>query len=547
VRNLVLPFFLFAAGMPAQSITGDWAGSLPAGGGVLRLLFHFSQSADGSLAATFDSLDQNARGMAISSIKLAGSKLTLSSQQVNGAFDGSLSPDGGTIEGSWTQRETTPLTLHRVVRSEIAGDWSGILDAGQKLRLVFHLTGTTAGIQATLDSLDQGAKGIPVSSATLEGRTLTMALAAVGGAFRGTLSADGSTLEGSWTQGQSFPLVLKRGSFAAPPPRRPQNPVKPYPYVEEEVVYQNPSGGFNLAATLTLPRGKGPFPAVLLITGSGPQDRDEALMGHRPFLVLADFLTRKGIAVIRADDRGVGKSGGRFDSATTADFATDAEAGITYLKSRPEVDRGQIGLIGHSEGGVIAPMVAARNHDVAFIVMMAGSGVPGDQLLPEQAAQLAEAAGVPHAAARFAAEQERRILALVDEEKDPTVLRQKVRAVAGANLADEALGAQIAALRAPWMRYFLSYDPATALHKVTCRVLVLNGSLDRQVPPGQNLPAIRAALEKAGNKHFEILELPGLNHLFQTAKTGSVAEYEQIEETIAPAVLEKIAGWILKR
>jgi hypothetical protein len=322
--------FCFIVISSAQNITGDWEGSLHAGGGVLRLLFHFSQSVEGSLTATFDSLDQNAPGIPVSSIRLKDSQLNLASAAVNGTFEGKVSAGGSTIAGTWTQGEQLPLTLHRVVMSDIAGDWNGTLDAGtQKLRVLFHFTASTDGLTATLDSLDQSAKGIPVSRVTRDGATVRMEVAMVGGWFSGTLSADGSTIDGTWTQGAPLPLVLKRGApRPAQPPKRPQNPVKPYPYAEEEVTYRNPGGGFTLAATLTIPRGKGPFPAVMLITGSGPQDRDEALMGHRPFFVLADYLTRKGIAVLRADDRGVGKSGGKFAGATTADFATDAEAGV---------------------------------------------------------------------------------------------------------------------------------------------------------------------------------------------------------------------------
>jgi fermentation-respiration switch protein FrsA (DUF1100 family) len=271
-------------------------------------------------------------------------------------------------------------------------------------------------------------------------------------------------------------------------------------------------------------------------------------LGHKPFLVLSDYLTRRGIAVLRADKRGIGKSTGNLAVATTADFATDAEAGVAYLKTRSEVDPHKIGLVGHSEGGVIAPMVAARNSDVAFIVMMAGDGVPGDQIIVEQVRLLDEVAGASKEKAAEAAVQERELLTLVEAEKNEAALDKKLREQLAADGVPEAqIGVSIQSLTSPWYRYFLTYDPATALRKVACPVLVLNGSKDLQVPPAQNLPAIRKALEDGGNKHFEIDEMPGLNHLFQTAKTGSPTEYAQIEETISPAVLDKIAGWILKQ
>jgi fermentation-respiration switch protein FrsA (DUF1100 family) len=349
--------------------------------------------------------------------------------------------------------------------------------------------------------------------------------------------------------GSPLPLTLKRIKDQSELElRRPQNPVKPYPYREEDVTYTIKAAGNTLAATLTVPPGKGPFPAVLLIVGSGPHDRDESLMGHKPFLVLSDYLTRKGIVVLRADKRGVGKSTGDYATATTADFAADAEAGVAFLKSRPEVDPHKIGLIGHSEGGIIAPLAAVADPDVAFIVLMAGSGVPGDQIIVEQARLIAEAGGETKEKAAADAEKERETLALVETEKDPAALNKLLGIkLAAEGVPDAQIAAQTKALTSPWIRYFLTYDPATALRKLTCPVLALSGEKDLQVPPAQNLPAIRKALEESGNKHVEVDELPGLNHLFQTAKTGSPSEYAQIEETMSPVALDKIAAWILKQ
>jgi hypothetical protein len=418
-----------------------------------------------------------------------------------------------------------------------------------KLRLVFHITNTEDGLTATMDSPDQNANGLPVTSVTRDGASLKMELKQIAGGFEGKIAQDLTTIEGTWTQrGSPLPLVLKRVKDAAElERRRPQNPVKPYPYRDEEVSYANPLASITLAATLTIPPGKGPFPAVLLIVGSGPHDRDEALMGHRPFLVLADYLTRHGIAVLRADKRGVGKSGGNFATGTTADFATDAEAGVAYLRKRPEVNPHKIGLIGHSEGGIIAPMVAARNPDIAFIVMLAGPGVPGDEILVAQSRLLAEAAGQSPAEAEKNANQEREVLALVKNEKDNAALESELRKRLAGKVPDAQLGAQIKALTSPWYQFFLAYDPAGALRKVRCPVLALNGEKDLQVPPKLNLPAIRQALEEGGNKHFETAELPGLNHLFQTARTGAPSKYAEIEETMSPVALEKMAGWILNQ
>jgi hypothetical protein len=323
--------------------------------------------------------------------------------------------------------------------------------------------------------------------------------------------------------------------------------VKPYPYREEEVAYKNPAANIELAATVTIPEGKGPFPAVLLMAGSGPHDRDETHMGHKPFLVLADYLTRKSIVVLRADKRGVGKSGGDYSHAVMADFASDADAGVAYLKTRVEVDPHKIGLVGHSEGGVEAPMSAAHNPDVAFVVMLAGTGVPGDQLLPEQMRRLEEAAGKSKDEIDKDVAVQRDILAIVEKDKDDAALDKDLREKLAGKVPDAQMGMQIKAVSSPWFRGLLEYDPAPTLSQLTCPVLVLNGEKDVQVPPEQNLPPIRKALETGGNKNFEIDELPGLNHLFQTAKTGGIGEYSEIEETMSPVAMEKVASWILKQ
>ena len=436
--------------------------------------------------------------------------------------------------------------------SDIDGAWMGTLDAGTaKLRVVFHFVNTADGLTATMDSLDQDMKGLPVTKVTRNGSSLKLELKQIPGVgvFEGTIDKDRESISGTWSQsGNSLPLQLKRVKDSAEMERpRPQNPTKPYPYREEEVSFENSGAGIKLAGTLTIPPGKDPFPGVVLVAGSGAHDRDEALMGHRPFLVLSDYLTRRGIAVLRYDKRGVGESEGTYATATTSDFADDAEAGLAYLERRGEIDQRKIGLIGHSEGGMIAPLLAARNSSVAFIVMMAGPGIPGDELLVEQTLLIAEANGQTHETAEKAAGEERIILSLVKDETDSAVLEKKLREQLTGQVPEAQIGAAIKSTSSPWFRYFISYDPAAALRRVKCPVLAVIGSKDLQVPPEQNIPAIRKALEDAGNQKFEIDELPGLNHLFQTAKTGSPAEYAQIEETISPAALEKIAAWVAKQ
>jgi hypothetical protein len=460
-------------------------------------------------------------------------------------FAASLHPTLPLLPLAHAQAPNTPPTY-------IDGVWQGTLHVGAvSLRAVFHITSSPTGLTSTFDSPDQGATGLPTTSTTLTGDTLTIDAKILQGGFTGTVSADHNTITGTWTQaGNSLPLTLTHVTNSAEiaAPRRPQNPTPPFPYQSVDVTYANPAGNDTLAATLTLPPGVGPFPAVLLIPGSGPHDRDEAIFGHKPFLVLADYLTRHGIIVLRADDRGVGHSTGNLATATTADLATDAEAGLTFLRSRPEVDPHRIGLIGHSEGGIIAPMIAARNKSVAFIVLLAGPGVPGSQLLPEQARLLALASGMSSdAAAKVATDETQLINLTLQAEKNPqdaAALDQQLRTQFATILPAARIDATVKVFTSPWFRFFLAYDPTTALSHVTCPVLALDGSKDVQVSAAQNLPAIRAALTAAGNTHFEAIELPGLNHLFQPATTGSPAEYAQIETTIAPEVLAKVAAWI---
>jgi fermentation-respiration switch protein FrsA (DUF1100 family) len=554
--------FTFAAGASAQAqdISGDWQGTLSAGGAELRLVLHITKSGDGNFTATLDSVDQAANGIPVNSISLKDSQLSLGIEAVHGTYEGKVAGDGKSISGTWSQGSALPLNFKRAVTvktehkpakpSDIDGAWMGSLDLGAiRLRVIFHIVNTEDGLIATMDSPDQNQNGVPTTSTKRDGMSLKIEMKAIGGIFEGKIAPDLQSIDGTFTQlGSPHDLLLKRVKDKAELElKRPQNPVKPYPYHEEEVSYDNKLQNVTLAATLTIPPGKGPFPGVVLITGSGPQDRDESLLGHKPFLVLSDYLTRHGIVVLRADDRGIGKSTGNFSTATTADFATDTEAGIAYLKTRPEVDVHKIGLIGHSEGGVIAPMIAARNKDVAFIVMMAGTGVPGDQILVAQSEAIEIASGKTAEEAAKDGAKEREVLKLVETEKDTGVLEKELKQKLTGEVAEAQIGMQIKQITSPWFRFFLTYDPASALRKVTCPVLALNGSLDTQVPPKLNLPAIRKALEEGGNKHFEVDELFGLNHLFQTAKTGAPAEYGEIEETISPAALAKISTWILKQ
>lgn len=444
----------------------------------------------------------------------------------------------------------------------LAGTWLGTLKVSvTEVRLVFNVkAGADGSLEATVDSPDQGATGLPVSRISLEQDRVMLALDKLQARFEGTVKEDNSVLDGKWIQsGVSLPLVMKRVA-EVPKLHRPQEPRKPYPYGEEELTYRNVADDVTLAATLTLPRGSGPFPAAILISGSGAQDRNETVFGHRPFLVLADFLTRRGIAVLRADDRGIGGSTGSSANATSEDFARDVLAGVAFLKTRKEIDPDRIGLIGHSEGGVIAPMAAVRSQDVSFMVLMAGPGVSGARIIEGQITRLLKAAGAEQALIDATLATQRQVCDIATHGTDVQAMRTQIRGVmtesmsrlgekekAALGYSDTFAEVQAAAAVSPWFRFFVSYDPRPTLMKVGCPVLAVNGALDVQVWADENLPAIEEALKAGGNPDVTIRKLSGLNHLFQTASTGDIREYARIEETFAPKALETIAQWIDSR
>ena len=438
--------------------------------------------------------------------------------------------------------------------NSFVGSWKGPLDAGAAtLTLVFHVAEAAGGgFEGTLDSPDQGATGIPATEVTVSGATLTFTVAALGARYVATLSPDGTTLTGTFTQGPAtIPLTLTRGEAEAP--LRPQNPTLPLPYRSQEVVVSNSAAGVTLAGTLTLPEGNGPFPAVVLVTGSGPQDRDETLLGHKPFLVLSDHLTRAGIAVLRYDDRGVGGSTGEFASATSRDFASDALAAVAFLHARR--DMGAVGIVGHSEGGLVGPMAAAESDAVDFVVMLAGPGITGREIVQLQSALIARADGASEETVRANNATQAELFDIVAAEPDPQAALPRLRAAlekASAALppgqaTPEAMEAQIAQLNSPWFRFFLTYDPRPTLARVDVPVLALNGSLDLQVPAEVNLREVGAALAAGHNQDATTRLLPGLNHLFQRAETGSPSEYANIQETMNPVALDAVSSWILQR
>lgn len=429
--------------------------------------------------------------------------------------------------------------------SKLQGLWTGAINAGiLTLRVALHIDKNGTG---KLDSLDQHIAGIPVTDIKVEMYRITFRVDSFHATYAGIVMDDGNRLDGEWNQGTDLPLVLMRDGLTQKL-KRPQTPQPPFPYTEQDVKYPSYARNVFLDGTLSIPNGAGPFPGVVLITGSGPQDRDESILGHKPFWVLADYLARRGVVVLRSDDRGTGKSSGRFNGSTTRDFADDVGGAVRFLRSREFV--GRIGLIGHSEGGLVAPMVASDpalgGNDVAFLVLLAAPGVPGDQVVIEQQILVSRAMGLPETLIEKNREREEKIISIARTESDPALARSRMRAALGEFAAGPAnlLDSRFEESTTPWFRFLISYDPGPALRALKQPVLALNGSLDVQVPPAQNLPAITWELEAGGNKDYEVVKLAGLNHFFQTATTGSPAEYGEIEETISPAVLNLIAEWI---
>jgi pimeloyl-ACP methyl ester carboxylesterase len=442
----------------------------------------------------------------------------------------------------------------------LTGTWLGKIKVpSMELRIVFRIELKDDKLTALLDSPDQGAKDIPVSDVIVNKDSVSLIVNSIGGRFDGKYFRDSTKLVGVWKQGGgTLPLEMSRVENVEEA-KRPQEPKPPYPYNSEEVTFENKSAGIKLAGTFTFPKEGTDFPTVVLITGSGPQDRNETVFGHKPFLVISDYLTRNGIAVLRYDDRGVGGSTGDFGKATSLDFAGDVEAAVDYLKTKKEVNKKEIGLIGHSEGGLIAPIVAVKDKDIAFIVLLAGPGLPGNELLPLQSELIMKAEGDKPENIEKVVNLNQKIFSLVNSEKDTAVFHQKLKELLKKSydsLSEEEkkeipdlkayTEQQFKTLTSPWFRFFLSYDPRPVLEKVKCPVLALNGGNDLQVPAKVDLSEIEKELNKGGNKDFKIVELPGLNHLFQPSETGKISEYAKIEETFSPNALKIIGDWIKK-
>ena len=433
---------------------------------------------------------------------------------------------------------------------DLVGRWEGAIRVGDaSIPVVIRVAQGPDGLIALMDSPAQNARDIPVAGLSEASGVVRFTVPMVGGRFEGARSGDGSTWTGTLSQGAaSMPLILTRTAATAEvappvPPNRPQTPVPPLPYTAEEVTFPNSGAGITLAGTLTLPEGAGPFPAVILLTGSGAQDRDETIFDHKPFAVWADALTRRGIAVLRYDDRGVGGSGGGSPDETTADFATDAVAAMDFLRTRPDIDAARIGLMGHSEGGLTALIAASNGAPAAFVVMIAGPSVSGADVLTEQAKQIVLASGGTEAQAlQTEAIQARFMLAVLNNRDDGPAAARAIEALA-AEIGQPAAQASVAArqMSSSWYRYFTAYDPADAIRALNVPMLAIYAERDRNVPAEQNAPHLRTL-----KPDVEVVVLPGLNHLMQPASTGLPGEYATITQTLAPEAVTAVTNWVVR-
>lgn len=453
-----------------------------------------------------------------------------------------------------------PIQAEIVAEPDLQGAWVGTLQVGNnQLRLRFNVSREKdRRYVATMDSIDQGASGIPVSRVSVQQQHVELEIAAAQALYLGEYQQTADKIQGKWQQGgQAFDLILSRQQQED---RKPQDPVKPYPYIEEEISFNNAVAGIQLAGTLTRPANSThAVPAVVLISGSGPQDRDQQLLGHRPFLVMADYLTRQGFAVLRFDDRGIGKSGGTFFQATSLDFASDVGAAVRYLQQRTDIRADQIGLIGHSEGGLIAPIVAQQQAGVSFLVLLAAPGVTGAEVSSNQFKRLLVSQGLNEKTVRYATAIYTNMNKFAAKQNQPTIaglnayyqqqwqalpedIKQQLLPLGGGTLSAERL----AELQNAWFIYFQQHDPYKWLSKTTLPTLVVYGSKDRQLDADVNLTAIEHALQDAKNSQYKLIRLPGLNHLFQEANTGRWDEYASISQTLSPTLLSNLANWLLQ-
>lgn len=544
-------------------VEDNWHAKLQIPTGTLSLIFVITQDEAGNLNAYMESPDQApGQKIPISEISVANEHLSIALAMLGASIEADWDEENQHWSGTFSQGIDLPIVIKRGLPADkptiegLDGDWKATINRnGVDLRLILHIDTTEHGTSAKIDSPDTMAMNITISDLTKEGDSVQYKLPVVDGVFSGTLT-DADTITGTWSVPGEDDIIItymRSAETDAPVVRnRPQVPTEPYGYTVEEVSYENPlAEDVTLAGTLTLPEGEGPFPAAILISGSGPQDRDETVFGHQPFLVLADHLTKQGIAVLRYDDRGTAQSTGDYSIATSADFATDANAAFAFLLTRSEINHESIGFVGHSEGGLIAPLAIQDNTAIAYMVMLAGPGTSSQQIVRSQNRLIALSLGTPEEDIANGEKINSKITKAVAEASSTEDAAAKIREILTPE-AMETIGVKeaqvemiIAQSTTPWTRYFLGYDPVNFLPQIEIPILALNGELDLQVPAQENLGGLRTMLKD--HPDATITELKGLNHMFQHAKTGAMGEYNDIEETFSPEAMGIIADWINKR
>jgi len=555
----VLLLIVAACDAPADRAVGDWHGTMTTPMGDLTVVVHISRKA-GALTGDLESVDQ-APGqlMPITITKADDRQLTFDVPSARASYAATWDDRAGGWSGVWMQSGYKfPLILRSgpsaVAVQGMDGVWEAKIARGDRIfRIALRIV--TSGQVTTIkfDAIDAGATNLAVANFNRKGDRVSFEVPAAQAKFDGALAPDGSRMDGTWFFAGQPPTQItftrKQQTAARTPRPRPQLPKPPFPYRSEEVRVANPTApGVTLACTLTTPQSGGPFAAAVLLTGSGAQDRDESIFGHKPFAVIADHLTRQGMAILRCDDRGFGASTGVFETATSLDFATDADAAVAYLASRTDIRKNAIGLIGHSEGGLVAVIAGSSNTQIAYLVLLAGPGTGLKQVLLSQRLLLGEAQGVPlpwlhetqpiiagifDAVASSASEAE--AVARVRAILTPAIQTKLELTPATADVF-------VQQMTSPWMRQFLRIDLPGYLGKVSQPVLALAGSLDRQVAPDENLAAL-----KAGLRNVTIVKLDGLNHFFQPTKTGAFTESRDIPETFAPKALDVMSAWLKQR
>jgi uncharacterized protein len=549
------------------SVEGDWNGKLDTGAGTIPLVIHIANK-QGKWQGTLDSPAQGGFDMVMSKVVFEDNHLMFELEKLGIHYEGTYDQTSDNIQGTFFQGASLELNFKRAVKEKyeaqinqeaLLGEWTGVIETPMSpLSFVIHVELKDGQLVASADSPDQGAKGIPIENVSIKDGEVTFNMKSLRASYTARFLLGQAVLDGQFKQGPAvLPLTMDKKPLATKQAKRSQTPKAPFAYDVEEVVVHNAKANIDLAGSLTLPKDRKIRAVAVMITGSGGQDRDETLFGHKPFLVIADHLTKQGYAVLRMDDRGMGGSGGNMETSTSADFVTDIDAAMNFLQKRGDLPKNKIGLIGHSEGGMIAPMLAAQRDDVAFIIMLAGPGIKIVDLYTQQRELVFSTMGLTDESVAQITRLDRIAFDKINQlpesaEPDESLLKIGQRIFASAGTTDkESQTKQAKELMkvwtSPWFRYFLQFDPAPFLTKTKAPILAINGELDIQVTSKENLAGINKTLTKTSHPDFETKAYPQLNHLFQTAKTGAITEYAQIEQTIAPIVLSDMAKWLNRR